>query len=353
MTGTSALYYLARAGVSAVLLERDALGSGSTSKAAGGFRAQFSDELNVRIMVEAIKRFERFEEEPGADIDLKQWGYLFLIPQDLVGSFEESVALQRGLGVDVRSVSPSEALEIIPGLNVDDIAGGTFSRTDGYATPSAAVDGYAAAARRIGATVVQNCQARSIEVEDGRITGVSSSLGDISTRTVICAGGIWTNELLEPLGITLPVTPEQRYIFLSEPGDPLPRQLPLTVDYATGFYFHREGEGLVIGGRQATMEDLAPLAVHRLPFLESTGVRPGWSGYYAVTPDHNAVIGRVSDPEGLIYATGFSGHGFMQGPVVGEYLADLATESEPFIDLSPLSADRFLDGHPRPELRVI
>ncbi len=79
MTGTSALYYLARSGVRATLLERDLLSSGSTSKAAGGFRAQFSDELNIKIMVEAIRRFERFDEEPGADIDLKQWGYLFLL----------------------------------------------------------------------------------------------------------------------------------------------------------------------------------------------------------------------------------------------------------------------------------
>ncbi len=304
-------------------------------------------------MIEAIGRFERFEEEPGADIDFKQWGYLFLLREDQVQSFEESVALQRDLGVDVRSVSADEALDIVPGLNVDDIAGGTFSPTDGYATPSAAVEGYAAAARRLGASTVENCEVRAIDVKGGKVAGVSTAGGDISTATVICAGGIWTKALLAPLGIKLPVTPEQRFVFLTEPGDPLPHELPLTVDYPTGFYFHREGNGLLIGGRETTVEDLAPAAVHRLPFLETTGVRPGWSGYYAVTPDHNAVLGRASEPEGLIYATGFSGHGFMQGPVVGEYLADLATDTEPFMDLSAFSAERFVDGSPRPELRVI
>lgn len=353
MTGASALYYLARSEVSAVLLERDVLSSGSTSKAAGGFRAQFSDELNIKIMVEAIRRFERFGDEPGADIDLKQWGYLFLLRPDEMGSFRDSVALQRDLGVDVRPVSAEEAQSIVPGLNIDDIAGGTFSPTDGYATPAAAVQGYAAAARRLGATIVEDCEVTGIDLLAGKVSRVVTSRGDVSTPTVICAGGIWTNQILQPLGIELPVTPEQRFIFLSEPGDPLPRQLPLTVDYATGFYFHREGQGLVIAGRESTMEDLAPAAVHRLPFLETKGVRPGWSGYYAVTPDHNAVIGKADHPEGLIYATGFSGHGFMQGPVVGEYLADLATDSEPFMDLSAFSAERFVQGSPRPELRVI
>ena len=353
MTGASALYYLARSGIAATLLERDLLSSGSTSKAAGGFRAQFSDDLNVRIMVEAIRRFERFDEEPGADIDLKQWGYLFLLQEDQLAPFHESVVRQHELGVDVRMVTPTEALDIVPGLNVDDIAGGTFSPTDGYATPAAAVQGYAMAARRLGATIVEDCEVRSIEVSAGRVERLVTSRGDISTANVICTGGIWTNELLAPLGIGLPVTPEQRFVFLSEPGDPLPQQLPLTVDYTTGFYFHREGDGLVIAGRETTMEDLAPVAVHRLPFLAETGVRPGWSGFYAVTPDHNAVLGRASEPEGLIYATGFSGHGFMQGPVVGEYLANLATDTKPFMDLSALSAERFAAGNPRPELRVI
>lgn len=353
MTGTSALYYLARSGMPATLLERDLLSSGSTSKAAGGFRAQFSDELNIKIMVEAIRRFERFDEEPGADIDLKQWGYLFLLKEDQLGSFEESVALQKDHGVDVRMVSPAEALDIVPGLNVEDVAGGTFSPTDGYATPAAAVQGYAMAARNLGATIVEDCEVHAIDVAAGRVSGVVTSRGVVSTSKVICAGGIWTNDLLVPLGIELPVTPEQRFVFLSEPGDPLPHRLPLTVDYSTGFYFHREGNGLVIAGRETTMEDLAPAAVHRLPFLAETGVRPGWSGFYAVTPDHNAVLGPASEPEGLFYATGFSGHGFMQGPVVGEYLANLATDTEPIMDLSAFSADRFAAGNQRPELRVI
>lgn len=280
-------------------------------------------------------------------------GDLFLLREEQLESFAESVLLQQQLGVDVREVTPAEALQIVPGLNIDDLSGGTFSPTDGYATPAAAVQGYATAARRLGARIVEDCEARAIEVNAGRVSGVATSRGDVSTATVICAGGIWTNDVLAPLGFELPVTPEQRFIFLSEPGDPLPRELPLTVDYSTGFYFHREGDGLVIGGRETTIEALAPAAVHRLPFLSETEVRPGWSGFYAVTPDHNAVMGRASEPEGLVYATGFSGHGFMQGPVVGEYLADLAMDREPFMDLSALSADRFINGSLRPELRVI
>ncbi|MFQ5949007.1 MAG: NAD(P)/FAD-dependent oxidoreductase, partial [Acidimicrobiia bacterium] len=117
--GTSTLYHLARAGCTdAVLIERETLGAGSTSKSAGGFRAQFSDELNIRIALESIGRLERFGEEPGTDIDFKQWGYLFLLREGEVDAFARSVELQNSLGVPSRLIGPEEAAQIVPQLFV-------------------------------------------------------------------------------------------------------------------------------------------------------------------------------------------------------------------------------------------
>jgi sarcosine oxidase subunit beta len=353
VVGASVLYHLAKAGCTdTVLIERETLGAGSTSKAAGGIRAQFSDELNIRIAVEAISRFERFGDEPGADIDYKQWGYLFLLGEDHLESWNDSLSLQNRLGVPSRLIDLDEVLSIVPQLSLEGIAAASFCPLDGYATPEAVALGYAQAASRLGASIVQGCNVIGIDVDHGRVQGVQTTRGEVLAGTVICVAGVWTTELTATAGLELPVTPEKRYVFLTDP-DPLPHELPLTIDFETSFYFQRERDGLLFGGRVATLEDLAPAATHRLPILNELGIKPGWWGYYAMSPDHNAIVGRAREPEGLLYATGFSGHGFQQSPVVGEYLSDLAVGREPVLDLSPLSVDRFATGEVKPEANVV
>lgn len=353
--GTSAAYYLTRNGCAdVVLLERETLGSGSTSRAAGGIRAQFSDELNVRIALECIARFERFADEPGREIDFKQWGYLFVLTSaGDFARFRESVALQQSLGVPSRLLTAEEAGAIVPQLALDDAVGATFCPIDGYATPEAVVQGYVAAATRAGARIVQTCAATRIVVDARGVAGIETEQGVVATRRVVCAAGVWSRELAATAGFDLPVVPERRHVWLTEAGDPLPRELPLTIDFATGFYFHREGNALLFGGREQTLEQIAPLAARRLPALEELAVRTSWSGLYEMSPDHNALVGAAAEPDGLVYATGFSGHGFQQGPVVGEHLAQLALGLEPSFDLSPFAVERFASGGSRAELNVV
>ncbi len=352
--GTSTLYHLARAGCTdTLLLERDTLGSGSTSKAAGGFRAQFSDELNIRIALESIERLRRFGEEPGDDIDFKQWGYLFLLREEEVPAFEEAVALQNRLGVPSRLITPREALGIVPGLGLDDVAAATFCPTDGYATPETVAQGYARAAAPMGAGIVQGCPVEEILVDGRRVRGVATPRGTVAADRVVCAAGVWSVELAGAVEVHLPVRAERRNVFLTGPGDLLPRELPLTIDFATGFYFQREGNGLLFGGPHPSLEELAPDATRRLPALTDLEIRPGWWGYYAMSPDHNAIVGAARSPDGLLYASGFSGHGFQQSPVVGEYLADLALDREPAFDLSAFALERFEADDLRPEAHVV
>ena len=109
----------------------------------------------------------------------------------------------------------------------------------------------------------------------------------------------------------------------------------------------------MFGGREQSLEELAPLAVRRLPALAQLGVRSSWWGLYEMSPDHNALIGAAADPAGLFYATGFSGHGFQQGLVVGEHLAQLALGLEPVFDLSQLAVERFSLGASRVERNVV
>ena len=132
-----------------------------------------------------------------------------------------------------------------------------------------------------------------------------------------------------------------------------PERLPLTIDFSTSFYFHREGEGILFGGRDQSLDDLAPHAARRLPALAELEVRHSMWGFYEMRPDHNALIGAAPEPAGLLYATGFSGHGFQQGLVVGEHLAELALGREPTFDLSQFDVQRFARGTARVELNVI
>ena len=353
--GTSAAYHLADLGITDVLLlERDALGSGSTSRSAGGIRAQFADELNVRIALRSIAEFEAFHERIGAGIDYERCGYLFLLDNERdVERFREALALQRSLGVPSRELAPAEVVELVPGLETADLVGATFCPLDGRATPEAVVSGYARAARARGVTILEQEPLERIEVHHGRIRAVVTSRRRISTGTVVCAAGVWSREVAARVNVDLPVHGERRWIHFTPEANALPDGLPLTIDFTTGFYFHREGPGLAFGGREQTLEDLAVPATRRLPLLAEVPVTASWWGFYEMSPDRNALVGEAGEPSRLLYATGFSGHGFQQSPAVGEHLAELVAGREPTLDLSAFSVERFARDHAREEGFVI
>ncbi|MGH3137915.1 MAG: NAD(P)/FAD-dependent oxidoreductase [Gaiellaceae bacterium] len=365
--GTSIAFHLAEAGIAVCLLERDALSSGSTSRAAGGVRAQFSDPLNVEIGLRGIEAFSRFAERPGGEIDFRQVGYLFLLdrPED-IETFERSVAIQNDLGAPSRLVAPDEAARLSPLTGLDGVLAATFCPLDGHASPEAVTQGYAAGARRHGATVLTGVPATGIDVDDDNVRGVVTEGGTIETDTVICAAGVWSPALARSAGIELPVEPVLREVVTTAPVDGLPESIPLTVDFSTGFYFHREGPGLLLGMADrdqaagfdastdpAWLERVTEIAARRAPAFLDMGIAHGWKGYYEVTPDHNGLVGETAGVSRFLYATGFSGHGFMQAPAVGEIVRDLVLGRTPFMDIEPLSVERFARAAPRPEHNVI
>jgi sarcosine oxidase subunit beta len=365
--GTSAAFHLAEAGVDVVLLERDQLGSGSTSRAAGGVRTQFSDALNVEIALRSMDAFRDFGRRPGWEIDLKQVGYLFILSRESdVQEFERSVALQNSLGLDSRMLTPAEARQICPLMEGEDILAGAFSPGDGTATPEGVVQGYAFAARAHGAHIRVGCEVLSINTREGEITDVVTSHGPIRTGTVICAAGAWSRSCGDMVGVVLPVTPLRRQILFTDAMDGLPSHLPMTIDFESSFYFHREGPGLLMGMSDPqekpgfsveTTEDWIPELMdvirRRAPRIADVGIRGGWAGLYEMTPDHNAIIGEAAGVSRFLYATGFSGHGFLQGPAVGEILRDLVLGRPTFADISPLSVERFDAAALRPEYNVV
>ncbi|MFD8722214.1 NAD(P)/FAD-dependent oxidoreductase [Streptomyces sp. NPDC059629] len=366
--GTSIAYHLASAGVrDVVLVERDELAAGSTSKAAGGVRAQFSDELNIQLGARSLEAFARFGQEIGYDIGLRRVGYLFLLstPEE-VASFEAGIRLQNHLGVPSRMLTPQEAARLSPLIATEGLLAAAYSPDDGHCTPESVVHGYAAAARAHGARVLRHTEVTGIERDGACVTAVHTTLGRIATETVVCAAGPWSRAVGAMAGVDLPVQPLRRQIAVTEPVPGLPPTLPMTIDFTTSLYFHAEGPGLLLGmsdpderpGFATDTHDrwiprLYEAMQRRAPALLDLRRTGGWAGLYENTPDHNALIGEAASVSRFLYATGFSGHGFLQGPAVGEVIRDLYLDRAPFLDVRPLSAGRFAAGAPRPEGNLV
>ncbi len=366
--GLSTAYHLARAGVAdVVLVEKDQLGSGSTCKAAGGVRAQFSDAVNIELGARSLKAFETFKDTFDQEIDLHQVGYLFLLDRpDHVEAFAKNVALQNEIGVPSRMIEVAEAKALSPLIGTEGLLAAAYSPTDGHCTPESVVGGYAGAARRAGAHLATQCTVTAITSSGGSICEVVTERGTISTDTVICAAGAWSRDLGAMAGVELPVEPLRRQILTTEPIPGLDPRTPFTIDFTTSFYFHSEGRGLLLGmsdpdetpgfklkESDAWLTGLGEAIERRAPILSEVGLGAGWAGLYEMTPDHNALVGEAVDVSRFLYATGFSGHGFLMGPAIGEIMRDLYLGQTPVIDVSALTATRFAVAGYRPELNIV
>ena len=212
-----------------------------------GVRAQFGDELNVDPRGAVARAARRFGHRPGHDIDLHRVGYLFaLTRQEDVAAFEAAIELQHRYDVPSRLVDPSEAQRLSPLLETDDVLAAAYSPDDGHCSPEGVVAGYAAGARRHGATILTGMDVESLEVDAGP-KGVRTAQGLIEADVVVCCAGAWSREIAATAGVDLAVTPYRRQVVVTEAIPDLPAGFPMTIDYATSFYFHREGPGLLMG----------------------------------------------------------------------------------------------------------
>jgi sarcosine oxidase subunit beta len=366
--GASIAYHLTKKGVRDVLvLERDRLGSGSTGKNAGGIRLQFSSEINVKLSQRSLPHIERFKDEIGTDPHFHQVGYLFLITEDRdAAAFERSLAMWSRLGIPARRVTGAEAKQLFKHARTDDVRFGTFCAKDGYADPSSMLNGYVARAREAGVTFAEDAAVTAISCGNGRVADVRTTSDEIEARTVVNAAGPWAAQVAKLAGIELPIEPLRRHIFVTEPVPGLEEDFPLTIEFASGLYAHRESGGVLLGMadpnekpgfddsvNQDFMPTVVERALARFPVLERTSIKTGWAGLYEDTPDKHPILGKVDGVEGFINAAGFSGHGIMHAPATGELIAELIVDGRTSLDISALSFSRFTTGQLVREHNVI
>jgi sarcosine oxidase subunit beta len=269
----------------------------------------------------------------------------------------------------VRLLDARDVSHIAPELRSDDILGGSFCATDGFVDPHSVMTGFMLKAVERGARLMRDTDVTGITVDARGVTGVETSRGFVSGRTVVNAAGAWAGKVARLAGVDLPVEPLRRMLVPTEPFDKVSHQSPMVVDMTTGFHYRPEGRGLLLAWNdpeetpgfklnfdRGFIEKILTRGVDRLPCLEEAEVNPkrAWAGLYEMTPDHHPVMGPVSEVPGLFLANGFSGHGVMHSPATGRILADLILDGHcDLVDTALLGFDRFASGRLLHETAVL
>lgn len=367
--GASAAYHLARRGIKNIVLfeKEEFFGQGATGRCAGGVRYQFSTEINIRLSLESLPMLERFKEEISQDINYRPCGYLLVATNEKdMAAFEHNVELQHRLGVQTEWWGGDEIRARLPMMRFDDALAGTFHQKDGLVDPNSVVMGYITTAQHMGVKALTGAEVTGIGVSGGKIEEVVTGSESIKTRTILNATGPWSTLIGKMAGVDLPVVPIRRQMFTTTPLQEIPADFPFVIDFAQSLYFHREGEGLLIGMSNANEKpgfdqrvdedfELVNLeaAAARLPLMEKAGMVSHWAGLYEVTPDAHPIFGKTP-VEGFYVVTGFSGHGFMHGPVSGKLMAELIVDGGfRSIDVSTLDLARFAEGRLIQEYNVV
>jgi sarcosine oxidase subunit beta len=337
--GANVAYNLALLGADDVVVaERGDLVSGSTSRAMGGVRQQFSTAEEVVLARESIA----FLASLGPEL-FRQVGYLFLATtEEGLAELEERRMLQNELGVPVERVDPSA----VHGLAVDDVLGATCCWSDGVADPAGVAREILRRAQEVGVTVLEHTRAE-----------------DVAGDVLVIACGPWSPEVGEHMGVDLPIRPLCRQLLETSPLD-VPSDLPMVIEAETGFHFRRRGDRLVLAMsdpeprwtfdtivNESLFADRLERLARRYPAADGATIDNAWAGLYDMTPDAHPIVGRVA--ENVYAACGFSGHGFMQSPAVGRALAELIVRGESSIDLGPYALERFDAGAVFPEHLVL
>jgi sarcosine oxidase subunit beta len=367
--GASTAYHLAARGETGIILleKEEFFGQGATGRCAGGVRYQFATEVNIRLSLASLPMLERFPEEIGQEVDYRQIGYLFLLTNEKdIKVFEHNVTLQNKLGVNTEWLSGDEVRKHLPIMNLEDVQKATLHPKDGLVDPNSVVMGYINRAIKMDVRCFNQVEVTGITQTSGRVSSVQTNKGEIETPVVINCAGPWAGKLAGLAEVEVPITPIRRQMMTTTALPELPRDFPFVIDFAQSLYFHPEGAGLLTGmsnpdekpGFDQSVDlgfELVNLerAIERMPLLEKAGMASHWAGLYEVTPDAHPIYG--STPlEGFYVVAGFSGHGFMHGPISGKLISEIILDgAASSVDVSMLDLARFDESRLIKEYNVI
>ena len=358
--GCSILFHLARRGVTdTVLVEKESLGAGSTGRSSGIVRMHYSSEVNARIAFDSLETIRDFPEIVGYESGFVNSGAMFMAPPDTKEDFQRNIAMQQSIGIDTRVLDAKQAKEIAPHLEFSESDTICFEPQSGYADPPSVGQGFATAARGMGAEVFLDTPASDVEIVNDKVVAVETRAGRIETDTAVVAAGPWSVYLMRKIGIDLPLKATRHEVFfLKRSLDIIPGH-PVIGDLVNMAYMRPESPDLTLVGDVELEIDADPdsydqkpsmdyiermwgRVAKRAPGLEQAEYFTGYAGLYTNTPDGHPIIDKVEDIDGLYICTGFNGHGFKESPAVGKLVAELILDGRATsIDISSLAMSRF------------
>jgi sarcosine oxidase subunit beta len=369
VVGVSTLYHLADLGYSnALLLERNGIASGGTGRSCAVVRTHYSVLSNTQLALGSLRMLKDFKsalDDPDAESGFVQSGYFILAGEGKIAdTLVDNLKRQRALGANTEEISSVDAAKIHPLLDLSDVAAIGFEPDSGYADPHLTTTSLARAARRRGASLQQNVPVTHILVRNDTVQGVRTPDGEFYADIVISAVGPWTQRLMTPLGIDLPMANTRHTVFTIKSDEvSYSSDLPIVKDLTVPnkMYFRPEAGTILVGSgdRGDELPDPDELSgppdpefvilqaqqvARRVPSFGHGQIARSWFGAYDVTPDWNPVIDRVPSVSGLYLAFGFSGHGFKLAPMLGKAIAQLGVGAPQEIDISPYRWSRFNEG---------
>ncbi len=357
--GCSIAYNLAKKGQkNIVILEKNTCASGSSGRCGAGFRQQFGTEMNCILARESVRILEKLSDELDYDIEFNQKGYLILAyTEKEVAQFKKNVRLQQRLGINSRLLSPEEARDIVPPLNITDVLAASYCPTDGNVNPLLTTFAYAEAAQRLGVKIFRFTEAQKIESQKNHVTAVVTNRGKILTDTVVNAAGGFSREVGEMAGIEIPVYSQRHQILVTEPTSILWESMLMS--FSRNFYFQQLPHGSIVGGYGDPENELighdinsswefvfsmAKKMTSLIPQVGQVRLVRQWSGSYNMSPDSQPILGEHPALSGFYMSVGFSGHGFMLAPVSGQMLAELILGETTELPIEKLDIGRFKRG---------
>nr|MEE4266588.1 FAD-binding oxidoreductase [Candidatus Krumholzibacteria bacterium] len=372
INGLATAYELGKLGLkNIVVVEKSYIGSGSTGRCGGGIRQQWTTRENIRLAQESVRMYEDMSAMLGYQVFFRQGGYLMITESEKdLPALKKAVELQNQCNVPTEFLQPEDCLRIVPDLNISNLKGATFCPKDGTAYPFAVVWGYAKACHKMGVKIFIRTELTGINTDEGRIRGVETDRGPISTPILINCAGPWSRHIAAQVGVTLPNRQERHEIMVSESMKPFLD--PMVISITNGIYFSQSMRGEIVGGigdpaephwTQPEQFDTRSQLRFAVRFAKAlTGYYPRasrvrmmrqWAGLYDVTPDHRPILGGVEGLDGYYHICGFSGHGFMLGPVTGQRMARHITTGQPDDIITSLSLDRFEKGEIQADAFVV
>jgi len=363
--GCSIAYNLGEKGChNVVLIEKNALASGSTGKSCGIIRTHYSQEPLMKMAHESMSVFRHFDDEFEAKSGFVTNGLVFMGTAEESAGLREVTSMQQKLGIRAELIPPDSIPRFHPDITLEGIDMASYEPDAGFADPYGVTIGFALGAKRLGVEINEVVEATAIKVEKGRISAVETNKGRIDTRNVVNAAGPWGSRIGKMVGVDLPLFPIRFQEAVMRPAKDYPLSMPTVFDQRDICYYRPESGGFMIFGGDVielqTIEDpdnynekpdaewienVAGTLVKAMEGAQDTRFVRGWAGPITVTPDFNPILGAIDEVEGFYVAAGFSGHGFKLSPMVGRCMAELIVDGKAgTLDITPMRPSRYAEG---------